>query len=89
MNLNDPDFEELRRKYSVAGICAYCPEITFEGKRFCFTGESYRATRAEMTKDVEDLGGSAGVFRIHQDRLSCSRQCRESVLGVFLLWPKN
>lgn len=58
VNLNEPDFEELRRKYSVAGICAYCPEIKFSGKRFCFTGESYRATRAEMTKEVEALGGS-------------------------------
>lgn len=58
VNLNEPDFEALRRKYSVAGICAYCPEITFKDKRFCFTGESYRATRAEMTKDVEALGGS-------------------------------
>lgn len=59
-NLNEPDFAALRQRYSVSGICAYCPEITFEKKIFCFTGESYRATRAEMAKDIEKLGG---IFR--------------------------
>lgn len=56
-NLNEPDFTALRQQYSVSGICAYCPEITFEKKIFCFTGESYRATRAEMAKEIEKLGG--------------------------------
>lgn len=58
VNLNAPDFESLRKKYSVAGVCAYCPDISFEGKLFCFTGESYRATRAEMKAEVEALGGT-------------------------------
>ena len=58
VNLNAPDFEELRKKYSVAGVCAYCPDISFDGKLFCFTGESYRATRAEMKAEVEALGGA-------------------------------
>lgn len=57
-NLSEPDFEEMRKKYSVAGVCAYCPEIEFKGKLFCFTGESYRATRAEISKIVEELGGA-------------------------------
>lgn len=58
VNLNEPDFEELRKKYSVSGVCAYCPDISFNGKLFCFTGESYRATRAEMKAEVEALGGA-------------------------------
>lgn len=58
LNLREPDFEALRKKYSVGGICAYCPEITFSGKIFCFTGESYRATRAELAAEVERLGGT-------------------------------
>lgn len=57
-NLVESDFEELRKKYSVAGVCAYCPEIEFKGKLFCFTGESYRATRAEISKIVTELGGA-------------------------------
>lgn len=57
LNLREPDFEALRKKYSVGGICAYCPEITFNGKIFCFTGESYRATRTELASEVERLGG--------------------------------
>ncbi len=57
-NLSEPDFEEMRKKYSIAGVCAYCPEIEFKGKLFCFTGESYRATRAEISKIVAELGGA-------------------------------
>lgn len=51
------NFADFRKKYSIGGICAMCPEITFEDKVFCFTGESYRATHAEMGNIVKDLGG--------------------------------
>lgn len=62
-NLSERDFTDLRKKYSIAGVCAFCPEIEFEGKLFCFTGESYRAERLEMAQIVERLGGHprAGV----------------------------
>lgn len=59
-NLIESDFTELRQKYSVSGVCAYCPEVEIAGKLFCFTGESYRSTRAEIRAEVERLGG---VFR--------------------------
>lgn len=42
---------------NVIGLCAVCPEITFAGRRFCFTGTSYKYTRPEFTKMVERLGG--------------------------------
>lgn len=59
-NLSETSFAALREKYSIAGICAYCPEVEIAGKLFCFTGESYRSTRAEIKEEVENHGG---VFR--------------------------
>lgn len=58
-NLNEADFKALREKYSIDGVCATCPEITFENKVFCFTGESYRAKRNVMADAVRALGGVA------------------------------
>ena len=58
-NLNEGDFKALQEKYSIGGVCAICPEITFENKVFCFTGESYRATRNVMAEAVRTLGGVA------------------------------
>lgn len=58
-NLSEKEFARLREKYSISGICAVCPEISFEGKIFCFTGESYRAKRAEIAETVANLGGIA------------------------------
>lgn len=59
-NLIEADYASLRQKYSIGGICAYCPDVKIEGKLFCFTGESYRSTRAEMKAEIEKLGG---IFR--------------------------
>lgn len=56
-NLSEKDFSQLREKYSIGGICAVCPEISFDGKLFCFTGESYRAKRAEISEIITQLGG--------------------------------
>lgn len=42
---------------SVVGLCAVCPEIQFEGAKFCFTGTSSRYSRAEFGSLVEQLGG--------------------------------
>lgn len=56
-NLMEPDFKKLREQYSVQGICAFCPEIEFEDKVFCFTGASYKATRAELADIVSAHGG--------------------------------
>lgn len=63
LNLTESDFKVLRDKYTISGICAICPEITFERKTFCFTGESYRGTRSEISEIVKKLGGQirAGV----------------------------
>ena len=47
--------EELVRQ----GICMSQPEITFEGKMFCVTGISPRASRAKLEAEIERLGGTA------------------------------
>ena len=57
-NLSEPNFAALREKYSIGGICARNPVIKFEKRNFCFTGESYRATRAEMKNEIEKMGGT-------------------------------
>jgi len=58
LNLAENDFADLRQKYSVAGICALCPEIEIEGHSFCFTGESYHGTRKEIYDTITALGGT-------------------------------
>lgn len=61
-NLSETDFTSLREKYSIGGVCAVCPDITFEGKVFCFTGESYRAKRNVMAEAVRALVELPGVI---------------------------
>lgn len=56
-NLSEADYEALKTKYSINGICAMCPEIVFPNKSFVFTGESYRATRDEFYETVRKRGG--------------------------------
>ncbi len=57
LNLVEADFTSLRNKYSLSGICAACPDIKFRDKKFCFTGEFRRATRADIVAEVVKLGG--------------------------------
>ncbi len=59
-NLRETDFNDLRKKYSVEGICAYRPDISFAKKVFCFTGKSSVCDRDTITDEVVELGG---VFR--------------------------
>lgn len=42
---------------TLAGLCAVCPDIVFEGSRFCFTGASSRYGRKELAALVEARGG--------------------------------
>lgn len=56
-NLSEAAFSGLREKYSVGGICTKDPIIHFAERKFCFTGESYRATRSDIAKQIEQMGG--------------------------------
>ena len=49
--------QELKESVSALGVCAVAPDISFEGKTFCFTGASIRAGRAEFAQIVESFGG--------------------------------
>lgn len=42
---------------TVVGLCAVCPEITFQDGVFCFTGASARYPRPKLKETVELLGG--------------------------------
>lgn len=53
--LETPYDEELVRH----GICAMQPEVAFQGKTFCVTGSSPRASRKELEAVIEALGGKA------------------------------
>ena len=55
-NIHADDIKKLQSEYCVQRICAICPEITFEGKTFCFTGQSQRAKRDEIAAIIENKG---------------------------------
>lgn len=42
---------------SLTGLCAVCPEVSFEGTKFCFTGASSKYTRADFSALIKRLGG--------------------------------
>ncbi|MFA6040073.1 MAG: BRCT domain-containing protein [Methylophilus sp.] len=42
---------------NIIGLCAICPEITFNNSTFCLTGESYKYKRKEFEKLISDFGG--------------------------------
>ncbi|MEW6514096.1 MAG: BRCT domain-containing protein [Pseudomonadota bacterium] len=42
---------------SLVGLCAICPEVSFSGTKFCFTGASSKYTRTEFSALVRQLGG--------------------------------
>lgn len=56
-NLSEEYFKSLREKYTVQGVCALCPDITFKDRRFVFTGDSYRASRDELFELIKEQGG--------------------------------
>jgi len=42
---------------SLVGLCAVCPEVSFGGTKFCFTGASSKYTRTQFSDLVKQLGG--------------------------------
>lgn len=45
------------KSLSSPAVCAVCPEVTFQGKVFGFTGSSVKYSRIEFAQIVERLGG--------------------------------
>ncbi|ESU71081.1 MULTISPECIES: BRCT domain-containing protein [Geobacillus] len=56
-NIHELDVKFLQSQYSISGICAVNPEIIFENKVFSFTGASHRATRNEIARIIQEMGG--------------------------------
>lgn len=44
---------------TIGALCAVVPEVSFEGRTFCFTGASSRFKRTEFEELVRQLGGEA------------------------------
>ena len=51
--------EDLRNSITLKGVCSIDPLISFEKKKFCFTGHSLRAKRSELKAIVEK---GKGIF---------------------------
>lgn len=56
-NLHAPNLTALQSEYQIGGVCAVAPEIIFEGRSFCFTGVSSRASRSEIERTILEHGG--------------------------------
>lgn len=56
-NIHSGEMEQLKNQMNISGICALGPNIEFDGKLFCFTGESTRMTRSEIEKVILSKGG--------------------------------
>lgn len=46
------------REMGIQGVCAVCPEISFAGKLFCFTGTSKKCSRVHFMELIERAGGT-------------------------------
>lgn len=57
ININRCEMDEIKKKYSVGGICAVNPDMSIRDKLFCFTGESTKVSRNEFEKFIEERGG--------------------------------
>lgn len=63
------------QELSISGVCAVCPDIIFSEKSFCITGESKRATRTDIIKKIESIGGN--VMRNIREDLNYLIICAE------------
>jgi NAD-dependent DNA ligase len=56
-HINFDEVQELKKKYTISGICSLDPIIEFENKIFTFTGISEKAKRTEIAKIIDSKGG--------------------------------
>src|SRR5690606_1494250 len=57
VNINSGDYDEVKKEMNIYGICALGPNIEFEGRLFCFTGESSKVKRVDVERMVIEKGG--------------------------------
>lgn len=51
------DLPENWEALSIQGVCAVCPEMSFQDRCFCFTGSSSRMTRDLCAELIQSAGG--------------------------------
>lgn len=56
-NINKDEYKLIKKEMNIQGICALAPNIKFEGKLFCFTGESSKLKRSEIAEIIVSNGG--------------------------------
>lgn len=56
-HVHETSMQQLREQYTIEGVCASCPEISIDGKQFCFTGTSLHHTREQIAEVVVAHGG--------------------------------
>lgn len=64
--IDQNELSQLKKSITLHGICAFCPEIEFDSRLFCFTGISSRASRSAIAKEIEVAGGNY-IDNIRQD----------------------
>lgn len=58
MQIDFDNIEALKDDFTIEGICALSPNISFQNKNFSFSGPLCRATRSEVQEIIETLGGN-------------------------------
>jgi NAD-dependent DNA ligase len=58
-NINLPEIEIMKKEMNIQGICALAPNIEFNNKIFCFTGESNKINRDQILNLITIKGGIA------------------------------
>lgn len=56
-NLNIGEIKQLKKDMNISGICALAPNICIPHNMFCFTGESSRMKRSEISELITNRGG--------------------------------
>ena len=58
LNIDFSLIDEIKKEMTVSGICTLNPHISFEGKKFCFTGVSKEGSRKTIASKIESFGGT-------------------------------
>lgn len=57
LNLTVAQFQDLREEYSVDGICAVCPDVSFRHKIFVLSGEFIEGSKKQVAEVIQRYGG--------------------------------
>lgn len=57
INILKGEIEQIKKEMNINGLCALAPNIEFQDRLFCFTGESSRSKRSEIEKIIIENRG--------------------------------